>query len=64
MCVCVCVCRQACGEMAADGLSAPHAGHQLLVPAVPLAGAEVHAGPRALPAEEDPHPLQLQHGHP
>lgn len=60
----MCVCRQASGEMAVDGLSAPHAGHQLLVPAVPLAGAQVHAGPGAPPAEEDPHPLQLQHARP
>lgn len=58
------VCRQACAEMAFDGLSAAHAGHQLLLPALPLAGTQVHAGQRSLPAEEDPHHLQLQHGHP
>lgn len=38
-----CCCRQARGEMASDGLSSPHPGHQLFIPALSLAGTEVHA---------------------
>ena len=50
--------------MAPDGQPPPHLGHQQLVPAVPLAGAQVHEEPGALPAPQDPHRLQLQHGLP
>lgn len=59
-----CCCRQACAEMASDGLSSSHAGHQLFIPALPLAGAKVHAEQGAFPAQEDPYCVQLQHGYP
>lgn len=49
--------------MATDGLSAPHAGHQLLLPTLPLAGAKIHAKQGALSAQEDSYCLQLQHGY-
>lgn len=50
--------------MAHDVISPPHSGHQLPVPALPVGGATIHAGPPALYAQEDPHSLQLQHGGP
>lgn len=56
--------RQAGGEMASDGQPPAHAGHQHLLPAVPLAGAQVHEEQRALPAPQDTYCLQLQHGLP
>lgn len=56
--------RQAGGEMASDGQPPAHAGHQHLLPAVPLAGAQIHEEQRALPAPQNPHRLQLQHGLP
>lgn len=56
--------RQEGGEVAHDVISPPHSGHQLPVPALPVGGAPIHAGPPALHAQEDPHSLQLQHGGP
>lgn len=50
--------------MASDGQPPAHAGHQHLLPAVPLAGAQVHEEPRALPAPQNPRRVQLQHGLP
>lgn len=62
MSICVSCFRQACGEMALDGLSSPNAGHQHIIPALPMAGAQVHEEPRAISAAKDTHCLQLQHG--
>lgn len=56
--------RQASGEMASDGQPPSHTGHQHLLPAVPMAGAQIHEEQRALPAPQNPHCLQLQHGLP
>lgn len=50
--------------MASDGLSSPHAGHQLHVSSLPLAGAKVYAEQGAFPAQKDPYCVQLQHGYP
>ena len=49
--------RQASGEMAPDGQPTPNVGHQFLLPAVPVAGAQVHGEQRTLPAQEDTHLL-------
>lgn len=57
-------CRQASGEMAPDGQPSTHSGHQHLLPAVPLAGTQIHEEQGALPAPQNPHRLQLQHGLP
>ena len=54
--------RQAGGKMAAYGLSSAHAGNQFILSALPVVGAQIHEEPRAFPAQEDPHCLQLQHG--
>lgn len=58
------LCRQASGEMAPDGQPATHSGHQHLLPAVPLAGTQIHEEQGALPAPQNSHRLQLQHGLP
>lgn len=50
--------------MAPDGQPSAYAGHQHLLPAGPMAGAQIHEEQRALPAPQDPHRLQLQHGLP
>lgn len=50
--------------MASDGQPSAHAGHQHILPAVPLAGAQIHEEQRALPAPQDSHRLQLQYGLP
>lgn len=36
--------------MASDGLSTPHIGHQLFIPALPVAGAKIYAKQGAFPA--------------
>lgn len=50
--------------MASDGQPPAHAGHQYLLPALSLAGAQIHEEQGALPAAQNPHCLQLQHGLP
>jgi len=45
--------------MASDGQPAAHAGHQHLLPGLPLAGAQIHEEQRTLPASQNPHRLQL-----
>lgn len=59
----LCCSRQTCGKMASYGLSSPHTGHQLLIPALPLAGAKVHAEQGGFSAQEDPNCVQFQHGY-
>lgn len=49
--------------MASNGQSPAHVDHQHIVPAISLAGAQVHEEQRAVPAPQNPHCLQLQHGH-
>lgn len=45
--------------MASYGQPSAHAGHQHLLPANPLAGAQIHEEQGALPATQNPHRLQL-----
>ena len=56
------VCRQAGGEMASDGQPPAHTGHQHVLPALPVAGAQIHEEQRPIPAPQNPRGLQLQHG--
>lgn len=56
--------RQEGEELANDVFSHPHTGDQLPVPALPVGGAKIHAGPPALHTQENAHSLQLQHGGP
>lgn len=50
--------------MADDVISLAHTGHQLPVPALPVGGAQIHAGPAALHTQKVSYSLQLQHGCP
>lgn len=56
--------RQEGGELAHDGVSLPHSGHQLPVPVLSVGRTNIHADSPAIHAQEDTYNLQLQYGGP